>query len=400
MSSPRPWIAYVGPVAFPEGGAAARRILGNAKALVVAGYDVVIVSGQRPGRWGADFEVASGIRCVSVNERDAEQLPKALRYMRYALMGSRSRRWLNAQLTMPEAVVLYSGYTPYLLQFTGWARRKRVALLFDAVEWYTASNFTLFMVSPYLWNTELAMRALIPCVNGIIAISRALERYYAERGVQVVRVPPLFDPADITLSMPPLDAHGRVRLVYAGSPGRKDLLDIVIEAVITTDAGSGRFVLDIVGLNEDEMRTRGPMRSRGGVLPPCIRVHGNVSHVRAQAIVGEADFSVFLREVNRVSTCGFPTKFVESMAVGTPVITNLTSDLSDHLRDTETGLICEQPTCAALKNALIRSLEISESERRQMRIAARTEAERAFSFSHYVVALGSLIDRLKQENKL
>ena len=49
MSTHRPWIAYVGPVAFPEGGAAARRILGNAKALVGAGHDVVIVSGQRHG---------------------------------------------------------------------------------------------------------------------------------------------------------------------------------------------------------------------------------------------------------------------------------------------------------------------------------------------------------------
>ena len=92
MNAHRPWIAYVGPVAFPEGGAAARRILGNAKALVAAGYDVVIVSGQRPGEQGVIFDVAPGIRCVSTSERDAEHLPKTVRYARYVMMGARSRQ--------------------------------------------------------------------------------------------------------------------------------------------------------------------------------------------------------------------------------------------------------------------------------------------------------------------
>ncbi len=398
MTNPRPWIAYVGPIRFPEGGAAARRILGNAKALAAAGYDVVIVSGQPPGVNGANFDVAPRIRCVSVNERDVENLPKPLRYMRYVFMGSRSRRWLNAQDSMPVAVVLYSGYTPYLLQLTGWARRKQLPLLFDAVEWYAASNFARFMISPYLWNTELAMRALIPNLDGVIVISRTLERYYAERGMPVLRVPPLFDPVDLTLSMPPPDAHGRVRLVYAGSPGKKDLIDIVIQAVINIDSNGGRFVLDIVGLNENEVKRLPLIISRGGLLPPCIRVHGRVCHDYAQAVVGAADFSVFLREVNRVSACGFPTKFVESMALGTPVITNLTSDLSYHLRDNETGLICEHPTRAALENALVRAFEISGTARQKMRVAARVEAERAFSSNQYASALRNFIYRWQKKN--
>ena len=33
----RPFVVYVGPFAFPDGGAAARRILGNALSLVEAG---------------------------------------------------------------------------------------------------------------------------------------------------------------------------------------------------------------------------------------------------------------------------------------------------------------------------------------------------------------------------
>jgi len=390
----RAWIAYVGPVDFPEGGAAARRILGNAKALVAAGYEVVIVSGQRPGAEGEMFDVAPGIRCVSANERDAEHMPKVLRYTRYSVMGARSRRWLDAQTDLPAAVILYSGYSPYLLQFKGWARRRGVALLFDAVEWYAASSLFSFMLSPYLWNTEFAMRVLIPQLDGVVAISRALENYYCARGLPVSRVPPLFDPAEITRSSHEPVVNGPLRLVYSGSPGQKDLLDTVIEAVIQRDGGKGIVQLDIAGLSEAELRSRPPLRKRGRVIPDCLIAHGRVSHARSMEIVGQADFTVFLRNVNRVSRNGFPTKFVESLALGTPVITNITSDLAEHLRDGHTGLICPGPTLVDLDATLGRALALSFDSRLALRCCARAEAERAFSYIEHAATFGVLIEEL------
>jgi glycosyltransferase involved in cell wall biosynthesis len=392
MSARLPWIAYVSPVAFPEGGAAAPRILGNAKALVAAGYEVVIVSGQPPGDQGDDFYISPGIRCVSTNERDAEHLPKALRYMRYAMMGARSRKWMDALGDLPDAVILYSGYSPYLLQFTGWARRRRIPLLFDAVEWYAAPNALRFIASPYLWNTEFAMRVLIPRLDGVVAISRALEGYYRAKGLPVARIPPLFDPDEIVASNLAPDPDGRLRLAYSGSPGRKDLIDIVLESVLDLDAGKGRLVLDIAGVTEEELRNRQPLRRRGGIIPEALRVHGQVSHTRSIQIVGQADFTVFLRALNRVSTNGFPTKFVESLALGTPVITNLTSDLGDHLRDGETGLECSEPTTSDLRAVLDRALALDTDARAAMRRSARTEAESAFAYPAHVNIFSKQID--------
>jgi len=392
MIEQRPWIAYVGPIAFPEGGAAARRVLGNAKALVAAGYDVVIVAGHSAGEPGEAFDVAPGIRCVSANERDAEHLPKPLRYARYSLMGARSRRWLSEQPELPAAVILYSGYTPYLLQFTGWARRRGVALLFDAVEWYAAPNLLRFLASPYLWNTEIALRVLIPRLDGVVAISRSLQAYYRDRGLPVVRVPPLFDPEEMRTGTTKDSLTGALRLAYAGSPGSKDLVDVVIEAVLERDAGEGRIVLDMAGLTEEALRKRAPLRRRGGNIPACLRAHGQVSHARSIEIASQADFTVFLREVNQVSTHGFPTKFVESLALGTPVITNLTSDLADHLRDGVTGLICNQPTRVALDAALDRAISLDAAARSALCQAARAEAERAFSYHAHTAAFGALID--------
>ena len=397
MTPPRPWIAYVGPVPIPEGGAAARRILGNAKAFEAAGYDVVIVSGQPPGVEGPEFPIAPGINCVSVNERDAEHLPKALRHARYVFMGSKSRKWFDEQPAQPAAIILYSGYSPYLMQFTGWARRKGIPLIFDAVEWYTAPSVPQFILSPYLWNTELAMRVLIPRLDGVIAISRALETYYAGQGLEVVRTPPLFDPDETRKADPAPDPLGRIRLAYAGTPGHKDLLDVVIQAVLESDGGSNRFVLDIVGVTDEELARRKPLQGVKGGRPACIQAHGRVSHARAVEFVGQADFSVFLREVNRVSTCGFPTKFVESLALGTPVITNLTSDLGDHLRDGENGLVCPSPDVQSLKRTLDKALSLSLNEKLSLRTSARAEAERAFAYRMHIATLAALIDRVRKK---
>ena len=43
-----------------------------------------------------------------------------------------------------------------------------------------------------------------------------------------------------------------------------------------------------------------------------------------------------------MTKAGFPTKFVESISAGTPVITNLTSDLAYYMRDPMFGFSIDQ----------------------------------------------------------
>lgn len=58
---------------------------------------------------------------------------------------------------------------------------------------------------------------------------------------------------------------------------------------------------------------------------------GRIEHSKVLPIIKKADFYIFLREVNRVNMAGFPTKYVEAMSLGTPVITNKTSDLQTYM---------------------------------------------------------------------
>ena len=97
QTNKRPWIAYLGPFTFPEGGAAARRILGNAQSFVAAGYGVKVLSGQCDGQGPALQDYLHGIRFAWMQERTSEHLPRGVRLSCYVLMGRKTRRWLQQQ---------------------------------------------------------------------------------------------------------------------------------------------------------------------------------------------------------------------------------------------------------------------------------------------------------------
>lgn len=385
LDTTRPWVVYVGPFAFPDGGAAARRILGNAQSLVATGYQVLILSGQIAADDGV-HPFAPGIWLASTSERDGEHLPNLLRLGRYVLMGAKSRRWLDHFGAKPDAVILYSGYTPYILQLKRWCRKQRTPLIFDAVEWYTAASPLRFLASPYLWQTEFAMRVLIPRLDGVVAISRFLENRYA--GGPVCRTPPTLDVAAVA---PGPGGDGEpLSLVYAGTPGRtKDQLNEIVAAVLALAGEGRRLVLNVYGPTAEEVRRLPALAGRDA---PAVVAHGPVAHHIALRAVGAADFSVLTRRPDRVSTAGFPTKFVESLAMGTPVIANITGDLGAHLIDGENGLVCDSHKAAAVEHALRRALALGAEARADMRAEARRTAESAFDYREHSKRLRHLVE--------
>jgi glycosyltransferase involved in cell wall biosynthesis len=368
-------------------------VLGNAQSLVRAGYGVTIISAQIDGSGSDARPFAPGINVASTGERDAEHLPRALKRARYVFMGSKTRDWIAAQPVPPAAVILYSGYTPYLLQLSRICRRRRIPLLFDAVEWYTAESTLGFLTSPYLWNAELAMRALIPRVDGVIAISSFLATYYRRRGCAVAQIPPTLDVAGLVPQLDRWNPDPIVRLAYCGSASN-DLLHVVIDALMRLDPEGQRISLEIAGPTAQDVAA---LMSLHGYkdMPLGVKLHGRVSHAAAVAITRAADFSIFLRRINRVSTAGFPTKFVESLSMGTPVITNVTSDLADYLQDGKNGLACAGPGPRDVEAALARALELDADRLTAMRHAARATAEAYFDYRAHGAALAELLAQCK-----
>lgn len=383
----RPWVAYVGPFQYPQGGAAARRVLGMAESLSLAGYDVVVASGAgESGRDGATLVAQSeGVSYCLLGERVAEHWPRPLRRFRYAWMGARTVEWLASQPTPPAAVILYSGYTPYLQRLLPWCRDNDVRLLFDAVEWYEPEHRWQYLASPYQWNIEWAMRRLVPKVDGVIAISQYLADYYRQRGVPVAIVPPT------TSAIAPGDWQPgeTLRLCYAGTPGHKDDLASVLEAVARLVANGAPIVLTVAG--PDRPQVLRLLDGADGGERPWLRTPGMLGFTEVQRLVGGADFSILARRPCRTSQAGFPTKFVESFACGTPVIANLTSDLHLHLREGETGLVSVAADAESIEQTLQRALALDRQALRGMREACIHRAHAAFHPQVHAMTLRNLI---------
>ncbi len=391
MEPTKPLIAYVGPFGFPDGGAAARRILGNAQSMVAAGYRVSIGSGQcTPAHGNGSSSIQDGITVDSIGERTSEHLSSPLKRMRYALMGRRTVAWLDRMSQKPAAVVLYSGYSPYLLNLMPWCRKHAVPLVFDAVEWYEPVSTFAGLVSPYQWNIDFAMRFLCTRIDGIIAISSYLQDFYEAAGRRVARVPPTLDTAVIEART--AGSSNGLTICYAGSPGNKDLLDTMIEAVLRIDTSGQQVRFHIAGLGEEDVLKYPALATRGlHRLPGSVVAFGQLPHDRTLSLVRESDFSVLLRRDSRYAHAGFPTKFVESFAVGTPVIANLTSDLKSHLRDGNTGFVCDGEDAEQMERALRRALAADANERGQIRVNARRHAELAFDYRVFSDMLGSFL---------
>lgn len=394
----RPWVAYVGSFPYPEGAAASRRVWGVAESLSLAGLDVVVVSGAGDssvdeGRLAVQSE---GISWCHLAERVAEHWPRPLRRFRYAWMGARTVDWLASRPIPPFAVILYGGYTPYLQRLLPWCRRNGVRLLFDAVEWYEPEHVWGHLTSPYQWNIELAMRHLVPRTDGVIAISSYLADYYRMRGVPVAIVPPT------TSAIAPgtWKPDERLRLCYAGNPGHKDDLGAVLRAVAMLAAQGAPIHLTVAG--PDRASVARMLGQQVDCDIPWLHAPGMLRYGQVQQLVGSVDFSILARQPCRVSQAGFPTKFAESFAAGTPVIANLTSDLHLHLRDGETGLVCTAPDVSSISSALERALMLEEQEIRRMRGMCLRHAGQVFHPSGYAQVLRDLmkVDEIKsRENE-
>lgn len=393
-------IVYVGPFSFPDGGAAARRILGNARAIQDCGYKVIIGSGQMTEVTGEKEKTFyKGFEVYSLGERIAEHRG-VIKNIIYLVMGRKTVKWLDRMNPKPVAVILYSGYSPYFLRLLPWCKKNNIPLIFDAVEWYQAKNHLQSLTSPYYWNIEWAMRGLSIKARNIIAISSYLNNYYENNGCRSAIVPPTIDTREYKIMSAMPNTDDKLSLAYTGSPGHKDLFGNCLEATLRIDPEGDRMVFKVAGLTEDQILRYAALRNRGySSLPPSIQTIGKVGHAAAIELVGRSDFSILQRDINRVSTAGFPTKIVESLTVGTPVICNLTSDLDKYIHDGEEGILCKGASVKDLITALEKALKLKVTERKRMRLSARRRAEISFDYRNYISLLNNLILEAISESK-
>ena len=244
-------------------------------------------------------------------------------------------------------VVAYNYPAVALSKLINICHKRRIKCYADATEWYVAQGNIIFKVIKTI-DTEWRMRWLHKKMDGVIAISDYLYQYYHKK-VHTVKIPPTVDTNDEKWQIQPIEwPKDKTVFVYAGSPtAQKERLDLILEAADSLKEQHS-LVVRVIGITEEQYETMyGKKASKN-----CAVFLGRIPHKDVIREVKSADWSIIIRDNNKVVKAGFPTKVVESIACGTPVIANSFSNIADYLDDGN-SILCEVDN---LENSILQAI--------------------------------------------
>lgn len=394
MINEQKYILYIGGFELPDKNAAAQRVIANAKILTELDYKVILIGTDKTIDNSTPFLETKmeyeGFIYYSVN------YPKTIFEWISHLTTIKSIHQFDDQSISHIIAYNYPGLS--LVRLQKYCKKKNILLLADCTEWYEAKGNFVFSLIKGL-DVYIRMKIVQPKLDGLIVISDYLYDYYKTKVKNIVNIPPLVD-----VSMEKwkgLDHRidkNLVNLVYAGSPGgQKDRLDKVVSALEKLrEQGTVNFFFNIIGLTlEDYTKIYGT-----GSLPHSfeafIGFKGKLPHLIVLKEVAKSSYQIFLRDNNLTNTAGFPTKFVEAISAGTPVLANSSSNISEYLIAGKTGFLLNSNS----EVNLVRDLDVAINKGEDVISGMKSYcAESAmFDYRRYLETFRLFFDRLNSKN--
>lgn len=320
-------ILYIGRFELPDKEATANRVVANAKLLRELGYEVTLAG------WSDEVSVKDGWKEQSFfGFRCYEKHKAKTSYEKFKMFSDATPELELLKLEKYDIVIAYDFPAVALKKIMCYCQRKGIRVICDVSEWYTNKNKNPLFRLVRMYDSYLRMKVLHKKADGLIVISRYLQNYYKD--CKTALIPPLVDISDTKWQEVSKSNDGICKLVYAGWPSKtKERLDIIVNAV---SGHIGKAELNIYGIDEQKYRS---MYDVDGSIAENIHFHGRVSHLETVEAVKSAHFSVIIRENCRKNDAGFPSKMVESIACGTPVIITDISNVKDYVGDGNNGFI-------------------------------------------------------------
>lgn len=378
-------IIYIGGE-LPDKEASALRIMANAKALSYYGFNLCLI-GQRDGLQENTVmkEYYDGMKAFLL------PTPNSVCTWINELINTKNLTDIISNEQNVCAVIMYNPHAFIFEKMKQYCKSRDIKLIADCTEWHTV--YHLSGIKKYIKLFDITRRIKISQkkADGLIAISSFFESFYREY-CPTILVPPLVDLKENKWKTSDYDNNDTKRFVYAGRMGiGKDSLNSCVRAF--KDFLDRDFVLDIVGVSVDEYVVQFPDDIEFiEKLGNRISFHGMLPHQDALEYVKKASFSFLVREHNRKNDSGFPTKFVESIGCGTPVIASDFSDVKFYVEKYNLGIMIDSIENISL--GIEKALDMSTSDYLSMRTSCIETKE--FDYRSYSKKLGDFILKLYQ----
>jgi len=395
-------IIYTGSFRFPDGDAAAARVLGIGKALRFAGHRVFyagweecerVQDRQADGRY-----VYEGFTYKSISELRYKEISPIRRLFGYLRRGSNTVKWLKTlNISNISTIIAYNGGSFFLLRLANLCKKHNIQLIVDCTEWYEPRHLVGGRFGLVRIDDEIRMRVINQRIGRIIPISSFLEKYYFKKGCRVLRIPPLVDLNEskwmIDNRIISSNPNKQLQLAYAGDPAKKDLLGNVLKGIAALKDEGITVELHLAGPTYQSVAAcLGSEHLILDKLANGIVYYGRIPQSAVPGFLASSDFTILLRPRMRYAQAGFPTKIVESLAAGVPVITNRTSDLNEFIQDGKEGILLTDYSQSAFVDGIKRAISLTQDQREAMRYNARYLAEKAFDYRGYVKIIAKFIE--------
>lgn len=367
---------------FPTGVAISSRMLNFGRLLRDAGWKVHVITGHH-----VDSSIEVGrvyeIEGISYQVTSARK-PSGID----TFIGDRSFiKALKSYFAGNRVDCVFMNATSELFRAVASLCKKNNSRLYvEQCEWLDLSNYKFGKADIRYLNTKSLRASGFKDATGVISISRLLNDHYRSIGKKTIRIPTILDIQNTRFSEIISNPDRKIHIVFAGSlGGSKELMKPIIEALASNERYRKRIIFDVYGPSREQILTNiGGASELLDTAGESVVIHGRIPQEEIPEVYLHSDYLIFVRPQRRSSDAGFPTKFAESMAVGTPVITNNTGDVGLYLRDGENGYLLTNNTTEAVCECFEKIIIIDTDKYTQMRCLARKTAEDNFDYRVYI----------------
>lgn len=374
-------ILIVSQYKYPEGDAGSVRYYGFARTIKDCLQKDVQVIGYGPvtEKW-SDYK---GIPYISLRSQN--------RWLSYLQFSSKLIREIK-QIPDVSSIIVGNVDIFSLIRLKRYCHNHHIRLIDDVVEWYAAEQFKkgkwdYRYIAKNIENTRIIDKSV-----SVISISTYLFSYFSNKDIRTVYIPNYMIQSEYNVEKK--QPSDKLLLVYAGSPGKKDSLNMMLEGLsLLPSKDRGRIVFIIMGATSEQVRTSLGDDGLFSKIEGCIVACGRVPRSVVLETLQKADFTVLLRsDTARNTKAGFPTKVIESISTGTPIITNFTSDLGMYFHDGFDCIQVKDYSADSFSEALRRALSLTKEKRVSMADNAKMLANSTFNISSYSAALKSILE--------
>jgi glycosyltransferase involved in cell wall biosynthesis len=386
----------------PEVGAPQTRILETARRLRARGHAVTVLTGMPhypdgvvPDDYRRRLLVREDLDWISVvrtaglaapNRGFARRLADHATYAVTGVLASPLAGRAGADAIIGETPPLFTAAAAVLI-----ARARRTPLVLNVADLWPESAVQLGALEnrAAIRAAEALERYAYRHAAMITVPTPGMRRTLLARGEPPEKVRHLPNAVDVErFPVSPADTSTVLRVVYCGTVGMAQGVGTLIEAIRRLRGRGGQIELVIAGDGAERPALEALARSGGH---DGVRFEGRIPRERVPGLLASADVTVLsLRDVPLFEDA-LPTKLLEYMAAGRPVVAAAAGEAAEVVAAAGAGLACRPEDPDDLARAL-ETVAQDPEQRRAMGANGRRFVEERFSRAAFVERLEALVE--------